>query len=335
MDRIYASGAAGSAPSVPASPSSGYPTAGNPGTGTPATKPGPYWYHMIMEELMAIITAGGITPAPGTLNQVKQALDALYGSMIQPISASVAANALTLTLNPTGLNFRASSLASGTVSYRTVASAISLTIPAGVTLGTINGQPARLVVIALDNAGTVELAVVNLAGGSPLLDETNLMTTVAISGASNSATTVYSASARTNVPYRVVGFIDITEATAGTWATAPTVIQGNGGQALAALSSLGYGQTTQNVTASRAMGTTYYNTTGKPIYVSVNVSGTVANSTVYLSITVNGVLQDQCGYIAGTPAANFGVAAHAIVPPGASYVVGSTQASLASWTELR
>lgn len=78
MDRIYASGAAGSAPSVPASPSSGYPTAGNPGTGTPATKPGPYWYHMIMEELMAIITAAGITPEPGTLNQVKQALDSLY-----------------------------------------------------------------------------------------------------------------------------------------------------------------------------------------------------------------------------------------------------------------
>jgi len=80
MDRIYASGAAGSAPSVPASPSSGYPTAGNPGTGTPATKPGPYWYHMVMEELMAIITAGGIAPAPGALNQVKLALDALYMS---------------------------------------------------------------------------------------------------------------------------------------------------------------------------------------------------------------------------------------------------------------
>lgn len=78
MDRSYAAGATGSAPTAPASPSTGYPTAGNPGTGTPATKPGPYWYHMIMEELMAIISAGGITPAPGTLNQVKLALDALY-----------------------------------------------------------------------------------------------------------------------------------------------------------------------------------------------------------------------------------------------------------------
>lgn len=81
MDRIYASGAAGTPPSVPASPSSGYPTAGNPGAGTPATKPGPYWYHMITEELMQVIIAAGITPAPGTLTQLKQALDALYGSM--------------------------------------------------------------------------------------------------------------------------------------------------------------------------------------------------------------------------------------------------------------
>lgn len=78
MDRKYASGAAGSPPSPPASPSSGYPTAGNPGSGTPATKQGPYWYHMIMEELMAIVTAGGITPDQSSLNQVYSALQALF-----------------------------------------------------------------------------------------------------------------------------------------------------------------------------------------------------------------------------------------------------------------
>lgn len=74
MDRIYAAGAAGSAPAAPASPSTGYPTAGNAGTGTMATKPGAYWYHMIMEELMSIISAAGITPASGNLSQLLQAL---------------------------------------------------------------------------------------------------------------------------------------------------------------------------------------------------------------------------------------------------------------------
>jgi hypothetical protein len=35
------------------------------------------------------------------------------------------------------------------------------------------------------------------------------------------------------VAYRVVGYVDITEATAGTWATAPTAVQGMGGNAFA------------------------------------------------------------------------------------------------------
>ena len=74
MDRAYQSGAAGSAPTAPGSPSLGYPTGGNPGSGTPATKPGPYFYHMIVEELMAIIAAAGITPAQGTLTQLLTAL---------------------------------------------------------------------------------------------------------------------------------------------------------------------------------------------------------------------------------------------------------------------
>ena len=97
MDRSYASGAAGSAPAAPASPSIGYPTAGNPGTGTPATKPGPYWYHQITEELMAIITAAGITPAQGTLTQLASAIQSgkLFSS-----AASGTADALTASFVP-------------------------------------------------------------------------------------------------------------------------------------------------------------------------------------------------------------------------------------------
>lgn len=79
MDRVYASGATGSAPSAPASPSTGYPTAGNPGSGTPATKPGPYWFHMITEELRKVITDAGLTPDHTNVTQLKAALDLLYG----------------------------------------------------------------------------------------------------------------------------------------------------------------------------------------------------------------------------------------------------------------
>lgn len=327
MDRIYASGAAAGAPSVPAAPSAGYPTAGNAGTGTLATKPGPYWYHMIMEELMAIITAAGIAPAPGTLNQVKQSLDMLYSpSKIQKIGATVSANALTLTFNPTVIDFRADALSSGVVNSRTVGAAISLVVPSGATLGTVNGQQARLVLIAIDNGGAIELAVTNLAGGVNL-DETTLISTTAISAASDSANVIYSANARAGVPFRVAGFVDVTEAAAGSWATAPSTIQGQGGQALAALQSFGYGQTPQAVTGSRALGTTYYNTTGRPISVLARCT---FGATGQVLITVAGVPfrgDDVTSSLTGHMMA--------FVPPGASYIVTAPNGTLIDWEEIR
>lgn len=77
MDRAYTSGSAGSAPTAPASPSIGYPTAGNPGTATPATKPGPWWYHMITEELRKVIVDAGLTPDHTNLAQLSAAIQAL------------------------------------------------------------------------------------------------------------------------------------------------------------------------------------------------------------------------------------------------------------------
>jgi hypothetical protein len=244
---------------------------------------------------------------------------------LMPVSASVAGNALTITLGACALAFRSTALGSGAVSVVQNSTTLSLTVPASATLGTVNATAARLVVIALNNAGTIELAVVNIAGGTRL-DETNLLTTTTISSGATSASTVYSTTGRTSVAYRVVGFIDITEATAGTWATAPSTIQGTGGQALAAMSSLGYGQTWQDVTASRALSTTYYNTTGKPIFVSLSVTS-AGNQLV---LTINGI-----GAIATTPAVGQKASIHGIVPAGASYSAASTSASALSWTELR
>lgn len=79
MERVYESGAAAGAPSAPATPSTGYPTAGNPGSGIEATKPGAYWFHMIMEELRAVITAAGIVPDHEDLGQLLAALQGGFG----------------------------------------------------------------------------------------------------------------------------------------------------------------------------------------------------------------------------------------------------------------
>jgi len=252
-------------------------------------------------------------------------------SKIQPITASVASSAMTVTLNPTVLDFRSTPLTSGTVNTRTVSAAISVVVPSTATLGTVSATQSRIVVLAIDNAGTIELAVVNISGGS-VLDETTLISTTAIAAASNSATAYYSTTARTSLPYRVVGYIESTQATAGTWATAPSTIQGYGGQALAAMSSLGYGQTWQVVTGSRASATTYYNTTGKPI--SVVVTASLSGAGQVLTITIGGIVL----WGSFSPAINGGSYLSVVVPPSASYILsvtGGTISTLDRWQELR
>lgn len=254
----------------------------------------------------------------------------LSAGKIQPITASVAANALTITLNPTSLDFRDGTLTSGAVNTRTVPAAISVVVSSGSTLGTVNAVQNRLAVLAIDNAGTVELAVVNLSGGTNL-DETGVISTTAEggAGAADSATVIYSTTSRASVPYRVVGFVESTQATAGTWATAPSKIQGYGGQAFSAMSGLGYGQTVQNLAGSRATSTTYYNTTGKPIFVNVALTSTLGSSSF---ITVNG-----SGTYASGGAANITQTLSGIIPPNASYAVTVSAGvpTIQFWTELR
>ena len=149
---------------------------------------------------------------------------------IPTITATVATNILTLGLNPCSLDFRSSTASSGATTTRNVTAAISMTVSNGSTLGTVNGILSKLAVLAIDNAGTVELAVVN-ANSYGLLDERVLISTTAEggTGTADSGTVIYSATARTSVPFRIVGYVESTQATAGAYATAPSNIAGMGG----------------------------------------------------------------------------------------------------------
>ena len=262
-----------------------------------------------------------VTGLLGTSGDPSAARTAMGLVELKAVTASVASNALTVTLNPTTLDFRSSTLGSGTVNTRTVSTAISAVVPSGATLGTVNATLSKVMLLAIDNAGTVELAVCN---GSLSLDESTLISTTLLDSASDSASVIYSATARTNVPFRIVGYVESTQATAGTWATSPSKIQGVGGQIRSGDTSgggLGYGQTWQDVKTSpgRVLGTTYYNTTGKPITVmfTTNSSGNYTIVVGSLSMVL----------ASGNYPITF------IVPPGLAYSVsGST---LATWFELR
>ncbi|MBP9806436.1 MAG: hypothetical protein KBE22_16230 [Candidatus Accumulibacter sp.] len=159
------------------------------------------------------------------------------GAQIQPISASVAGNALTISAPSLNLDFRSATLTSGTVT-RVTGDPADLVISSGSTLGTVANVASRLAVIAMNNAGTIELAVRNVTAGANL-DETGLISTTAEggAGAADSATVNYSTTARSNLAYRVIGYVESTQATPGTWVTAPSTIQGEGGNAHAVKSA--------------------------------------------------------------------------------------------------
>lgn len=276
-----------------------------------------------------VAASTGNTLSAGTFTATNGVVAASLTSKIQPITASVAASALTITLNPTILDFRSSPLTSGTISSIVVPAAISLTIPSTSTMGTINAVQSRIVVLAINNAGTVELAATNILGGSTL-DETTLITTTAAVAAGNSKTAYYSAAVRTGVAYRVVGYIESTQATAGTWATVPSTIQGVGGQALASMSSLGYGQVWTNVSSTRVSGTTYYNTTSRPIMVSIQ-NGSGAATEFYLTIDGNEIARQVAGIAGGT----FSFTIQGIIPINQSYSFTSLSGALVNFRELR
>lgn len=105
MDRKHRSGAAGSPPSSADNASSGYPTNGNPGTGTPATVPGAWLFHMLIEEIMSVIEAAGITPDKTNVGQLLAALQSqglFTGAAAGDetfASPAIASNVLTLNLN--------------------------------------------------------------------------------------------------------------------------------------------------------------------------------------------------------------------------------------------
>ncbi|MDZ7920768.1 hypothetical protein [Rhodoferax sp.] len=100
-------------------------------------------------------------------------------------TATVAANAMTLTLNPTTIPFRSPTLSSGAVNKRTFSSPISFVIPSGALLGGIAGQSNRLYHLAIDATavgGGVEGAVITAAAGANL-DEMGVISTEAIATA--------------------------------------------------------------------------------------------------------------------------------------------------------
>ena len=148
------------------------------------------------------------------------------------VTTSVATNALTIAIktaagtdpssnDSVSISFRSGTATSGSYVTRKVTTATSLVVSSGSTLGSVSGIEANLYVYAIDNSGTVELAV-----SSSIYPDNSIQSTTAEggAGAADSYTALYSTTARSNVPVRLIGTIVITEATAGTWSLNATTV---------------------------------------------------------------------------------------------------------------
>lgn len=156
------------------------------------------------------------------------------------LNCSVATSALTIAVktNDTNadpsagdkisINFRDTTLTAGDYSSVDITAALSVVIPSSQAVGSVNSTPFRLWVLAINNGGTVELAVVNCLTSSGIfpLNEAALVTTTAIATAP-SAGVVYSTTARTSKAFRILGYIEYTSglATAGTWSASPDIVE--------------------------------------------------------------------------------------------------------------
>lgn len=206
------------------------------------------------------------------------------------LTASTASNALTVSLvgangaapsstNPVLIPFRSTTLATGTPGIDSVQGTVSMTVGSGFTMGCSSGLACRIWVYAIDNGGTVLLGLQTCASttqifscGDDLLYNTNANN----NGTNLNGVLASSTAGLSGKAVRLIGYLEVTETTAGTWATAPSKIQVFGPGVHKP------GDVVQSVSLSTG-GTSTQNTSG---FLASNVSGTITPTSTINPIRV-------------------------------------------------
>lgn len=167
------------------------------------------------------MSAGSFTAGPATTNGARQAF-------------SVASNALTIAVvnfsgadasssDPLFAMMRSVTASSSGLFLRTITGPLSLVVSSGSTLGHSNSDQRWVYTYLIDNAGTLELAV-----SSKFFGVHGIVSTTAEggAGASDGSGTMYSSTARSNVPYLCIGRFRAPQTNAGVWLAVPTAVEG-------------------------------------------------------------------------------------------------------------
>lgn len=173
----------------------------------------------------------GTTGKPGDVYAAMKFFDSKTLLNLKPTFA-VAANALTITLkdkdavdlaenNPGFVAQRHATVSEAGFNLRKISANISLVISAGSTLGHVANVLLPVYIYLIDNAGAEELAVTGTYQG-----ESGIFSTTAEggAGAADSATTMYSTTARANLPGRLIAVAWFKQATAGNWVNLLTTL---------------------------------------------------------------------------------------------------------------
>lgn len=213
------------------------------------------------------------------------------------------------------------------------------------------GSSIKIPVITLNQDGTVkslhEVDMIGGTGGAFQINWTDVLnkpTTLAGYGITNAytkteanaafiensekavASGVATLDANTKVPAAQLPLNNTLASASTTEAATAAMTKKLNDEKLAITAAFGIGQTYQDVTASRVLGTTYTNTTGKDIWVSVSVG---INAGATMSAYVNG------SQVCNGFAQNSGTQAWAgmLVPQNGTYVVNAS--SLVKWMERK
>ena len=155
------------------------------------------------------------------------------------ISATVGSNALTVSVlgnngsTPSASNqvlfpFRDTTTASGTPTVLSLQTALSITVAAGNTMGCTSAAACRLWIVAMNNGGTPALCLFNASISTQIypINEAGLQSSAAGTTGGSAANTYYcTASSASSKAIRIIGYLEATEAIAGTWSTAPSLVQ--------------------------------------------------------------------------------------------------------------
>lgn len=293
MYQIDNSTAAASQPAATSAGTAGFFTDGNPATGTPATIVPAEWLNAVMMELVNVVTAGGLTPTKNVFNQVASAIKGMRGTYngSLPLSASS-----TLTVAQVG---------AAVYFYGSTASQ-TLTLPSASSLSPGQGY-------TFSNYAAVPVTVAR-AGGDTILAGSGVSSIVLQPGDD----------------------LEIAAANASQWVAIGSAVRKFNPLVVApatqSLHAVNQGQTFGvNGTYSapgRSVGTTYTNSSGRPI--AVYVYGVTSSPNGYVAMSING----SPTLVTSQPTNASGVGFMAIIPPGATYSVTVQTVTLTSWNEF-